>query len=76
MSERRACEGADTIDHGDMHECAEDGCEVSIRWDKVDDPFWGFQSSCPLKRNAVALGGEQADMSQPQTDSAPKIERG
>lgn len=54
---KRACEGAATIDHGDMRECPHPQCEMRVAWDLVDDPFWGFAASCPMK----ALASGKAD---------------
>lgn len=46
---KRACEGAATIDHGDMRECPHPECGVSVAWDLVDHSFFGFAAGCPLK---------------------------
>lgn len=56
---KRACEGADTIDHGDMRECPHEQCGVSVAWDMVDHSFWGFAASCPLKQRSGAGDGNQ-----------------
>ena len=42
---RKACQGDETITVGNFEECAE--CELSVRFDLVNHPFFGFQSSCP-----------------------------
>ncbi len=39
---RKACDGAATLECGDMAECIE--CGTAVRWDLRDHPFWGFQS--------------------------------
>lgn len=58
MSERKACEGADTIPHwhcqGEMHECVH--CGYEVQWDLVDHPFFGFEAGC-TERRAVAASG-------------------
>lgn len=55
LDERRACDGAPTesVWHN-MEECR--ACEMAVRHDLTDHPFFGFRSSCPLKRPDRAGG--------------------
>jgi hypothetical protein len=49
MDERKACEGADTIENRDsceeMRECI--ACGSRVRHDLTEHPFFGFSASCP-----------------------------
>lgn len=76
---KRACEGAATIHEGDMCGCPHPDCGVSIRWDLVDHPFFGFKAGCPLKEKpSVARDSQSIDaVGQPhdvQPDSPARTE--
>jgi len=43
-SEDCACKGAPTRSFGDMEAC--EACGVAVRWDKVNDPLFGFAAAC------------------------------
>lgn len=57
---RKACDGEPTLECGDFQECIE--CGIQVRFDMVDDSFWGFQT-CREKtpsRNAEAGSSEES----------------
>jgi len=70
---KRACEGAATIDDGDMRECPHQDCRVRVAHDLVDHSFFGFKASCPMKKGRSGTG----DGNQPPSNSAvdPQTDR-
>lgn len=53
---KRACEGAATIDDGDMRECPHPQCGVRVVRDMADHPLIGFTASCPLRGKSPVAG--------------------
>lgn len=51
---KRACEGAPTIEDGDMRECPHPDCGARVAHDFVDHPSIGFAASCPLRESRQA----------------------
>jgi hypothetical protein len=58
---KRACEGAATIDHGDMAECPHEQCRKRVAHDLVDHPFFGFAATCPLKLKSLMKSKQHFD---------------
>ncbi len=47
---KKACEGAPTVNDGDMEYCQ--SCEKGVAWDLVDSAFFGFnKENCKENRN-------------------------
>jgi hypothetical protein len=57
MEPEKACKGGQTDSHQMGPERAEQCqfCGMTVAWDFVDDPFFGFAAGCPKKK-----GPEQA----------------
>lgn len=51
---RKACHGELTLEDGDFRECLD--CGIRVRWDMLDDVFWGFHTcpDAPQAEDAVA----------------------
>lgn len=62
----KACNGAPTISvWQNMEECAE--CGTRVRWDCVDDPFFGFQNCDECTRAVDAVDPSAAKPGKPTT---------
>lgn len=51
----KACEGASTktirTGQGDFEQCR--ACDLRVRWDLSDHPFFGFKNACDLRAGRI-----------------------
>jgi hypothetical protein len=56
--DEKACEGGRTVEAWrEMEQCLH--CEMAVRHDLVNHPFWGFENACPLKQAIAKTRREQ-----------------